>query len=392
MSKIIGKRPPTEKTPGILGQEYIDSTTGKTYVCTYVNYGAVNDEPAGEIEGRYTWVEGSGGGASSWNDLKDRPFDEETSEIVIFPEEELIYDDSYRAFIIFTPFTLVVGEEYIVNWDGKEYIFTAEQFGPSIMLGSTGVLNGDVTIPFAILCGGFGDEIFAEVSTLPGVTHAVMSIKQRKNVVRTLDPKYIKDMYYETKKTEYILENFNLGGTYHHGMGNMVCPLDPVVNFDNLEDGQKCYLDFNGTIYEGIFISSGNPRMNFENVEFNGKTFPISVSADDVTMSNAYMPDNSVWSTANISVYVEVVDVHGIDPKYLGDVNAHFEAIHSEINGRFTPVYEILNSLNTTYCTKDELAELCTKDELAELCTKDELAEIMGSYINDIDTLVGGDS
>lgn len=379
-------------------------------------------------------------GVKSWHDLENKPFYEEVNETVIFPEEELTYNADYGDIIIFKPFTLVVGEEYIVNWDSKEYKLTAEQFGPSIMLGSMKAMTGDATIPFAIICGGFS-EYSGLVVTLPGVTHAVMSIKQRENVVHTIDPKYIKDMYYEeisrtslikdftfTTKTstttgseryvhyeyagdlgyypnlevgypyiitvdgvdyevvpttdsstaddfsqcpviigqgssgnvcfetaapdkthtvsfyyvekdivtipakyikdmyyetgeiEYILENFNLGGTYHHGMGNMMCPLDPVVNFDNLEDGQKCYLDFNGVVYEGSFISSGNARVNFENVEFNGKTFPITVYTDEIAMSDAYMADNSVWSTANISVYIGGIEVHTIDPKYIKDM------------------------------------------------------------------------
>lgn len=34
MSKIVRNGAPTSTTPGILGQECYDKTTGKTYVCT----------------------------------------------------------------------------------------------------------------------------------------------------------------------------------------------------------------------------------------------------------------------------------------------------------------------------------------------------------------------
>lgn len=472
MSKIIGKRPPTEKTPGILGQEYIDSTTGKTYVCTHVNYGAVNDEPAGEIEGRYTWEEGSGGGASSWNDLADKPFYEEAIKIDTFEWDgdtdglvevvaesttDIFYrisdniptvDDVQNGVIIidntgqrkettneqisyhYNNFGVVVNwnwvfivspsDNYILNCDGgpiggqlsfsKAGIYVRKidaNYPASITIpGYSGFENSSDTLTWdgnvdglerAVIVHRWGlfqtsnltptiddiqngiiinrddeelilpsDEILRNYDTYGVITdefsnfciipsdnyelyledrrvtatfpkaglylysdqYSGYHIKSIKipgcNIfdgvgVKQLDPKYIKDMYYETKKTEYILENFNLGGTYHHGMGNMKCPLNPVANLNNLEDGQKCYLDFNGTIYEGMFISSGNPRMIFENVEFNGKTFPITVYTDDIAMSDAYMIDDTVWDTANISVYAEVVDVHGIDPKYLPD-------------------------------------------------------------------------
>lgn len=243
MSKIIGKRPPTEKTPGILGQEYIDSTTGKTYVCTHVNYGAVNDEPAGEIEGRYTWVEGSGG---------------------------------------------------------------------------------------------------------------------------ISDPKDIPDMYYEDEGKIFIIENFNMSDTYHHGMGNMKCPLDPVANFDNLEDGQKCYLDFNGVVYEGSFISSGNARVNFENVEFNGKTFPITVYTDEIAMSNAYMIDNSIWDTVTISAYIPGMVINHIKTKYIKDMygeepaeeyilkNFDLSVVYKDPMGTGSVEYEFEESINFDNLTEGQ--------------------------------------
>ena len=55
MSKTIGKGVPTSATPGIPGQEYYDIETGKSYICTAVNYNP--DEIIGEIAGSCVWEE-----------------------------------------------------------------------------------------------------------------------------------------------------------------------------------------------------------------------------------------------------------------------------------------------------------------------------------------------
>lgn len=80
MSKILGNGKPTNTTPGIVGQEYLDKASGITYVCTKVNH--VPGEYCGESDGVYTWEEA--GGASSWNDLKDKPFGYESLGSIVF--------------------------------------------------------------------------------------------------------------------------------------------------------------------------------------------------------------------------------------------------------------------------------------------------------------------
>ena len=60
MSKILGRGVPTEKTYGILGQEYIDTLTGERYICT--KSATVTSDKVGEADHRCEWeLEGSGG-------------------------------------------------------------------------------------------------------------------------------------------------------------------------------------------------------------------------------------------------------------------------------------------------------------------------------------------
>lgn len=53
MSKILGNGKPTNKTPGIVGQEYIDKLTGTSYMCTKVNH--VTGDRSGESDAVYIW-------------------------------------------------------------------------------------------------------------------------------------------------------------------------------------------------------------------------------------------------------------------------------------------------------------------------------------------------
>lgn len=53
MSKILGNGKPTNKTPGIVGQEYIDKLTGTSYICTEVKHTA--GLQSGESDSAYAW-------------------------------------------------------------------------------------------------------------------------------------------------------------------------------------------------------------------------------------------------------------------------------------------------------------------------------------------------
>lgn len=78
MAKIIGHGAPTNKTPGSVGQEYLDKDTKTIYTCTNVK--CITSMKSGEIDEVYEWTPQGGGGASSWNDLTDRPFYENKPE------------------------------------------------------------------------------------------------------------------------------------------------------------------------------------------------------------------------------------------------------------------------------------------------------------------------
>lgn len=67
-------------------------------------------------------------GNLSWNDLKDKPFYDNSSEIEIFAEQEIILEEDGIPYLMISPapFVLVEGETYRVVLDGEEYTLTCE--------------------------------------------------------------------------------------------------------------------------------------------------------------------------------------------------------------------------------------------------------------------------
>lgn len=69
------------------------------------------------------------GGASSWNDLTDKPFYEKGGEVEVFPEQTLTSTASagvWQLDIIPAPFVLVEGETYRVVIDGTKHEMVCE--------------------------------------------------------------------------------------------------------------------------------------------------------------------------------------------------------------------------------------------------------------------------
>ena len=127
------------------------------------------------------------GGASSWNDLTDKPFGEE--EIIVLPETELTFADDAPA--MFTPLASVDGSGvYDVTFDGVVYECTPISAGTALFLGN-GVVAGldDSGEPFAIMIGEENGSVMGMCISLAGNITANVSIKGV-SVVR-IDPKYI---------------------------------------------------------------------------------------------------------------------------------------------------------------------------------------------------------
>ena len=177
---------------------------------------------------------GSGGGASSWNDLKDKPFEEISPAQVItwdgntdgLPSASVDLDMGDGAILTFACYKIsdiIIPEEHIkgtsFNCTTPDGPFSCEV---DMILGKTSnksfyATNSQVEIPFIWVVNQDNDSIiyngdptftltFPETGiwflkgTVEGSVFMQTNSLTIPAVIKTLDPKYIADMYYDTRK------------------------------------------------------------------------------------------------------------------------------------------------------------------------------------------------
>lgn len=177
---------------------------------------------------------GSGGGASSWNDLQDKPFEEISPAQVItwdgntdgLPSASVDLDMGDGAILTFACYKIsdVIVTEELIKEASFDCITPDGSFSCKVdmILGKTSnksfyATNSQVEIPFIYVVNQVNDSViydgdptftltFPETGIwfLKGTVEG--SVLMQTNsltvpaVIKTLDPKYIADMYYDTRK------------------------------------------------------------------------------------------------------------------------------------------------------------------------------------------------
>lgn len=207
---------PTTNTAGFIGEIYEDTNTGNRFECTgmYKTTGATAYGPDYD----YIWEkidvipekflpEGMGGGASSWNDLKDKPFYDET---VVYYEYVDGYtpiesveagDGQYLYKVSNTPLTKaeLIGTELMFvspYGDFTETINEVDESTPNVIMNIDGTIisvSADVSADGVTLTTGLW-VIYAEEAYLS---------KVYKPSIKKLDAKFLPDEL-KTTINEYI--------------------------------------------------------------------------------------------------------------------------------------------------------------------------------------------
>lgn len=147
---------------------------------------------------------GSSGGASSWNDLTDRPFEDTRSDVLQEGDANFGYIETYGAFgcgLAFgaeaPAFQLAAGDECTVVWDGVEYKVTVIDTS-AVMPNTLAVGNGSNfglpgnEEPFVIAWDNSGVTFLSTVDT----SETKHTIRIYQGALKTLDSKYIPDPPY----------------------------------------------------------------------------------------------------------------------------------------------------------------------------------------------------
>lgn len=150
---------------------------------------------------------GSGGGVSSWNDLTDKPFYEESREVEILPEQSIPVPAMQ---VSPAPFVLVEGETYRVVLNGVEHRLVCENSGGYLALNNLvqdengEYLDGSFSIAYipGELSPTGKDMVVCEIS-VSGDT-ATAAIYHMHTVLQQIDPKYLPMEAIDARIDEHI--------------------------------------------------------------------------------------------------------------------------------------------------------------------------------------------
>lgn len=156
------------------------------------------EEDVAEIKA-YIDENGGSGGVSSWNDLTDKPFGEETGDPTLF-EADLTFTESgvpgLRLWQVMpSAASLNEGEDYFVIWDSVGHMCkaTAANFNGVSGLGlgnfALAGLGEDTEEPFLFGCADDGS--FSACYTSESKDTVNVCILHNQTVVKTLDAKYL---------------------------------------------------------------------------------------------------------------------------------------------------------------------------------------------------------
>lgn len=285
---------------------------------------------------------------SNWNQndpdaldyVKNRPcYTSGPVETIILEEQVTTIDENNYGFgyselngrILFT-----IDETYIVNFNGTKYECVAFSRDDSICLGNSLILGDDrygSDAPFIIGCHpnyGFLDIVTTAVGTY------TISISVIQEHIHHLDPKYIKDMYYEEEKFFNILqttlrfENLPYGNNFFaltQAAFELIQGETYRVTFDNIEYLCICIVSENGDPYLGNYVllqDSVAPTSLYNNTN-------VSTLNDNTSISNelpfcigpySYNMYSIITTTAGEhTVKIEVFQKHinQIKDKYIPD-------------------------------------------------------------------------
>lgn len=141
-----------------------------------------------------------GGGASSWNNLTDKPFGEEIDNEVIYDATnvEFFYSNDYgyatSGYLTGHLRGITVGSVYTVVWDGVTYSNLVAHDSDGYPAIGAVYTETDEEMPFSICTGEFDGVGFMGIYTYDdAMTHSI-SISEAVKVVRKLDKKYLSDL------------------------------------------------------------------------------------------------------------------------------------------------------------------------------------------------------
>lgn len=274
--------------------------------------------------------------------IKDMYYEEGIVEVIV--EEQTISGFSVMQepiYAVQNPFEFIPkeGDTYIVTWDGVEYTcpLIVNDDMNMCYIGNANYVNmlGGGDVPFACI---WANGLF--VATESSEESHTISISRVDNVIHHLDPKYVKDMYYEEEDDGVIFENVATWVEFYRGRFTGTVPF--VYN-EHLLVGPEYTVVVNGVAVKGFarYVKSNGhagTADDFASIEL----FARDIANDYITFTLEYTPGEAMFLTVTNSPFEETQTsfavslygpptpiVHQMDSKYIKDM--YYEEVSEAI-------------------------------------------------------------
>ena len=264
--------------------------------------------------------------------------------------------------------------KYVVNFNGTDYeceSFTLSNFPGTVFLGNLHILVSgfeDNGLPFLLKSTIHASYEMIEVHVDDSLTSCTISIRLADEpTIKHLDPKYIKDMYYETEMFELLVDNVTLDF-------NSSPFIKSPAQFEVIED-KKYKIIWDGELYVCIAYPNDYGEPCIGNAELdgatggNGEPFFVTTSG-----SNVYILAQDAPGEHTISVAEYRPEIHHIDNKYIKDMYG----VEGEATfiGSLSFTATSANTMDFTLANAREGADAKLIDDLGRLVDKGEIVEV----------------
>ena len=286
----------------------------------------------------------SAGGATSWNDLADKPFYEtEPIEVMLYNKSDVAfyYNDEYKeAYIdevVISSFgQFVIGEKYTVIWDGVEYkdLVAFDDGAPMI-----GAAYEDISdeLPFCIITYEEDGDVFIDICTRSLLETHSISITTISTQVHKIEDKYLvqsdwnendpksaayvenRPFYYDIQQKPIMPSVYTIAFTATETTGDSGETLYMAnigEHFGSIKRISNCFTQF---LYEWgeyygtpMFYSFDGVEYSLVESDYNDMGATYSITFGNPKLRNSSKDDNgehmyvSFWSPADYNHYANI--------------------------------------------------------------------------------------
>lgn len=249
---------------------------------------------------------GSGGAQSDWNakegaagHVLNRTHYAESVSVELLPECNPTYSENDGVYIASANAVPVVGDICIIQWNGTEYVCTAQD-ASAVVAGAVGVGNGEKFglasngEPFGAIFANNSGTIVAMIIPLDGSTEITIAAYSHSENIHKLDNKYIDAEWMATivgGKGTAVLEEaevtfFEVGGDLMHNWypaSGVVPQMDKDKSYIVAIDGKEYSAELQAETSDVIVFS--DHEIDAENGNYNGARFLLVVTEESVAMN-----------------------------------------------------------------------------------------------------------